>query len=205
MVWIKNQNEKYNTYLPEFNYSWHLDRDPYSYILQKNTYRAPLNIHSNLEPIYIFGCSFAYGEHLFEKDTFGAQLAKLTNRPVYNFAFPGFGVQHMLFQLENMTMPSSKAPKYIIYVYIHDHLRRLSTQFIQPCQLTRYPLYIEKNNDLIFKKFKSFSPAIFYIYRKIQGFWAKYSAPYKLNLLDKHFIKAYKYMKKCILIQNLLF
>ena len=199
---LKKQHEKFGTYLPDFSYSYILDKDPYSYILQRSTFRKPLNEFSKLEPIYIFGCSFAYGEKLKDNETFGAKLAAYTGRPVYNFAYPGFSIQHMLYQLENMKFPPTKQPKYIIYVYISDHLRRMRTEFIQPEQTTRYPLYKEKNGELVFKKISSLSPSIFYIARKFKCFYAKYMANSKffynknMELLEKHFLKAEKLIHK---------
>ncbi len=198
---IEKEHKKFDTYLPPFKYSWKLDPDPYSYIISKSTFRKPLNTNSKKGAIYIFGCSFAYGEKLQPSETFGANLTKLTKRPVYNFAYPGFSVQHMIYQLETMTFPKNTSPDYIIYVYIDDHIRRMQTEFMQAYELTRFPLYVQnKNGELEFKKTRNFSPSIFYVVKKLKCFQAKYRANHfekeNFELLEKHFLKANDLIKQ---------
>ena len=164
---IKAEHDKFGTYAPSYKYTLLLDEDPFSYIVDKNSFRKPSNEKSKNPPIYIFGCSFAYGEKLNDNETFGAKLAEITNRPVYTFAYPGFSVQHMLYQLDNMDFSKYPKPKTIIYIYISDQMRRLMTDFNQPVQNVQYPRYELKNGDLKFKEKIKFSYVNFYCLRKI--------------------------------------
>ena len=200
---IKKLHDKYGTWLIPYKYSWVLDSDPYSYIISKSSFRPPVNTQSKKEAVYIFGCSFAYGESLQENKTFASQIAKLTNRPVYNFAFPGFSIQHTLYQLENMDFSEYPPPKYVIYIYIDDHIRRMLTDFMQPHELNMYPIYKpDKNGNLVFQNKSRITPSIFYIVKKLQCTYAKYKAdsPHyaKENavLMEKHFLKANELIKE---------
>ncbi len=77
-------------------------------------------------PVVIFGCSYAYGYNLEPNQTFSYKLSELTKRPVYNQAFTGWGIQHMLYQSKIYALYKKiQNPEYVIYVYIPDHLRRL--------------------------------------------------------------------------------
>ena len=97
------------------------------YILGKNNfYRKAENEDSKKRPILLFGCSFVYGHKISEDKIMSHVLAKYTNRPVYNRAKHGFGVQNMLYQLQNENFYKIiPQPEYIIYTYIGDHVRRL--------------------------------------------------------------------------------
>ncbi|MGN0004391.1 MAG: hypothetical protein ACI37Z_00215 [Candidatus Gastranaerophilaceae bacterium] len=198
---LKKHNEKFGGYLIPYKYSLSLNKYSYDYILDEKYYRKPTNTQSNLKPIYIFGCSFAYGEGLSDNETIDANLAKITKRPVYNFAYPGFSVQHMLYQLENIDFSKYKKPEYIIYFYMQDHLRRIQTPFMQPHETNRYPIYYTNNKgDFVFKKNRFDIP--FYIVKKIQCFYAKYkttSPDFEKNnndLLKNHFLKANSIIKE---------
>lgn len=191
---IKAEHDKFGTYSPSYKYTLLLDEDPFSYIVDKNSFRKPSNEKSKNPPIYIFGCSFAYGEKLNDNETFGAKLAEITNRPVYTFAYPGFSVQHMLYQLDNMDFSKYPKPKTIIYIYISDQMRRLMTDFNQPVQNVQYPRYELKNGDLKFKEKIKFSYVNFYCLRKIYCYFqnsraanAKF-AEENYDLLEKHFL-----------------
>lgn len=88
--------------------------------------RAPEGLEYNNKPIVIFGCSYAYGYNLSKEQTFSYKLANTTMRPVYNRAWTGWSIQHMLYQtrLEKFYKQIPE-PEYVIYVYLNDHLRRL--------------------------------------------------------------------------------
>lgn len=78
------------------------------------------------KPIVLFGCSYAYGYGLEDKQTFAHKLALRTKRTVYNRSFPAWGIQHMLYQAKLPSLYEKiPEPGYVIYVYMHDHLRRL--------------------------------------------------------------------------------
>lgn len=95
------------------------------------SFREPSGVeeYKNAKPIWLFGCSFAYGVNKQGdtplEDSFGYILSKYTKRPVYNRAFPSWGVQHMYYQLEKgKIFDELPEPEYVIYVYIADHFRR---------------------------------------------------------------------------------
>jgi len=155
-------------------------------------FREPINRKSSLSPIYLFGCSFLYGENLNTEETFGANLAKLTNRPVYNFGFRGWGVQHFLLLLEHYDFSKIKIPKYIIYVYIDDHLRRMYSKYSDGSYNTCYFRYLYKNDKLIPDESNGLT---LYLYRKIHCY-QKYKTvtnpknnENNLNLFKKHIEK----------------
>ena len=100
-----------------------------------------LSVMINHEPIYrqkvsfgdkhkilVFGCSYAYGAQLEEQDTFGYLLAKNYNSTVYNRSYPGFGIQHMYYQIISKTFENTLGDENIdtvIYVHMNDHVNRL--------------------------------------------------------------------------------
>lgn len=150
-----------------FKYKLILDKPNIDGILNldnKILYRPPVNINSKSNPIYIFGCSFAYGHYLKEEETFGNLLGKYTNRPIYNFSSPGWDIQHFLFLLQNLKFPE-KEPEYIYYIYIHDHIRRLNAKWFSAIDPEIYITYKIQNNKPIF-----YTPSsLTYLYRKINS------------------------------------
>lgn len=77
------------------------------------------------KPILLFGCSVTYGNLLSDNENFSGILSKLTKRPVYNLAYDGWTVAHMLRQLETNEDIKNLDPEYVIYTFIHDQRRRL--------------------------------------------------------------------------------
>ncbi len=77
----------------------------------------------------LFGDSFAYGASLKEEETFGYKLARVEKNTLYNFAYPGWGVQHMLYLLKSnkVKFPNQNSNiNKIIYLQIPDHFNRLN-------------------------------------------------------------------------------
>lgn len=115
--------------------------------------RAPVGLNYTKKPVVIFGCSFAYGFELEEKDTFHKRLSELTHRPVYNKAQTGWGIQHMLKQVSDEKFYQKvPEPEYVIFVSIYDHFRRLYIlTFFSGDMLNEefYLRYKEKNGELI--------------------------------------------------------
>jgi len=136
-------------------------------------FREPINIKSDKAPILIFGCSYAFGHYLNPNQNFGANLAKLTKRSVYNFGMPGASVQQFLVLLENKDFQITPPPEYIIYVYMNDHIRRMYTKFYDSYE-RQYPIrYKLQNNDLILDKDTYVS---LYLYKKLNCFLSKLKA-----------------------------
>ena len=87
---------------------------------------APEGLNYKKKPMIIFGCSYAYGYQLEREQTLTYKLAENAKIPVYNRAFTGWGIQHMLYQskIEKLyeILPE---PEYVMYVFMNDHIRRL--------------------------------------------------------------------------------
>lgn len=102
------------------------------------------------KPILLFGCSVTYGNKLSDEENFSGQLSKITKRPVYNLAYDGWTISHMLRQLEKNENIKNLNPEYIIYTYISDQRRRL---FFYQGWVNDTELYLRytynKNNELI--------------------------------------------------------
>lgn len=165
---------KYMLILDKFNKKIYLNLNN----KQNDVYRKSLNTTSQLKPIYIFGCSYAYGHYLQDEETFGAKLAQYTNRPIYNFAHPGWGIQHTLFLLQNLKFPETKQPEYIIYIYMDDHIRRMSAKWFSATDNSQNLVYKEK--DDVWGEQSYFSG--FYLYRK---FSALYNTFYCKNIHNR--------------------
>ena len=89
-------------------------------------YRRPVGLQYTKKPIVIFGCSMAWGAGLNEPETFHYKLSELTKRPVYNRAISGWGVQHMLFLLQQDDLYQElPKPEYVVYLYISHHIQRM--------------------------------------------------------------------------------
>lgn len=53
---------------------------------------------------------------LANEKTFAAKLSNATKRPVYNRSYHGWGIQHMLYQLEDpKTFEELPEPEYVIF------------------------------------------------------------------------------------------
>lgn len=149
---IKKNNEVYNGQLiipfhpkvknfdPNINIVSCPKRDPEG-LLYKN------------KPIVIFGCSYAYGYNLKNEQTFSHKLSHLTKRPVYNKAFPGWGIQHMLYQLKQEEFYKKvPEPEFVIYIGMKDHFRRAYIRTFLPSHMLDeyyYLTYQFKNGKLI--------------------------------------------------------
>ena len=59
---------------------------------------SPEGLNYKKKPIILFGCSYAYGYQLEREQTLTYKLAQNAKIPVYNRAFTGWGIQHMLYQ-----------------------------------------------------------------------------------------------------------
>lgn len=106
---------RYSFQVPSFNYK-----------SEKSFMRKPEGLEYKKPPIILFGCSFVFGYGLSNNDTFSHKLSLFSKRPVYNRAMPGWGLQHMLYQLKREDFYNEvKPPEYVIYTFIPDHINRL--------------------------------------------------------------------------------
>lgn len=135
-----------------FNYSWFVTPFDKEYKTAKKAFRPPVGLNHKKEPIIIFGCSYAYGYVYPDNKILSYNLSEESNRPVYNRAFFSWGIQHMLYQLKRKDFYSEiEEPKYIFYILMSDHLRRLNTSYYNSSSLINsYHLsYKLKDNKLI--------------------------------------------------------
>jgi len=120
--------------------------------------RFPEGLYYKKKPIVVFGCSFAYGFLLKNEETFSYKLSHLSKRPVYNRAYPGWGIQHMLYQVRDKEFYKIiPEPEYVIYIYQLDHLRRLYVKRFNDFALLSeylYLTYIEENNKNLVEEYK---------------------------------------------------
>lgn len=170
-----------------------------------NTGRLPEGLEYKKKPIVIFGCSYAFGYNLENSETLSYKLSHKAKVPVYNRAYNGWGIQHMLYQVKNeLFYKKVPEPQYVIYLYIPDHINRLYynafLSYDTICE--KFNLrYKEKNGELkeithdniFLNQFQRL-----YLTNKINQYiilnTAKTEKHYNFAL--KHFIEAKKEMQK---------
>ncbi len=129
------------------NYRYEEDDSPMGHEIK---YRKPVGLNYNKRPIIFFGCSCTFGLGVEKDKTLPAKVSEYSHRPVYNFSLSGWGIQHVLWVLNNeKKLDEIKNPEYAIYVFIVDHYRRAMSSFPYaevPMSLT---LYSEKNGKFV--------------------------------------------------------
>lgn len=204
--WWGGEEQKYNFMRNYMNVIFHsIDVDTYfNKILNGEnvgntltpSFRKDWNVNSKLKPIIFMGCSFTYGDGLSEEETISAKFAKLTNRPVFNRAGRGWGLdQYLYLSRRNDFYEKIPEPEYIIYVYISDHINRISRFKIEPISLDFKPKYKLKNDKLIEMKPKFYDRFLFV--EEYQGLYNyKYNKIIENELIEKYFTEAQKEFKK---------
>lgn len=188
------------------NYKRNHPEIPYS--IKEVKYSNVLNYYKTIpvqgkeykkRPIIIGGCSFAYGQGLTEKQTFGYKLAHLTKRPVYNISLPGKGLQHNLYLIQNkMYDKEIKDPEYFVYIIMSDQIRRLYTTVCLH-DYTAYPEYrLDENNKLYLKNdiypfYKQFY--VYYFFNNLYYSYIGYKNFDEHSMLVKEYFRE---MKKSI-------
>ncbi len=154
-----------------FNSTYNLDSNKLKYNLKLDSVedtmnkdfrfviRKPIGLEYHKKPIFLFGCSYTYGQALEDNQTFAYKLSHLTKRPVYNRALPGKGIQHMYWQLNSPLFFNevNVVPEYIIYGFSYNLQAVRLYQYIfqlfdNELYLRYYPDKLDKNGDLIEKK-----------------------------------------------------
>ena len=204
-IWEIKEIPKFHRGVKHFNYD--LDYYPNkNFQMQRNPEGLE---YKGKKPILIFGCSFAYGFHLKKEQIFSYKLSHLIKRTVYNQAFTGWGIQHMLYQTRMEKLYKKiKEPEYVIYIYIDDHLKRLYYNNFGTYNLLsdNFNLrYKEKNGKLERLQSNNFlvnQIKRLYISGRIQQYYVKYFVLRKSNKKSctdfalKHFIEAKEEMQK---------
>ena len=86
--------------------------------------RKPVGLNYKKKPILFLGCSYVFGVLLDEENTISSQISKKTKRPVYNWGYPAWGIQHAYYMIDKMPKIEPD-PEYIFYIHIKDHMRRM--------------------------------------------------------------------------------
>lgn len=118
------------------------------------------NCTTKKRSIIFFGCSYTYGTTLDNKETFPAIITQKTGRTTINRGIQGGSITNTLYDLkhENLYKRIEDIPEYIVYIYINDHLNRISNPYKNSFTSSHNPLYElnisyeKKNNELIEKK-----------------------------------------------------
>ncbi len=205
----ENSNEKniftYLKYYKKFhNYNFKYDKkeasklllsDNYNNAVSENSFRPIENINAD-KSILIFGCSYAHGDGIKKEETFSKNLGKLLlHYRIYNRAKGGWTTSHMLYQLENKDFSNMANVKYVIYVFIPEHLCR--TDYSGHTGVYT-PYYNFKN--LAFKNYsyKYMSvPVVWYFRDNQMTFQLKDTNNININVIylsKKIFLKAKKYV-----------
>ena len=118
----------------------------------------------NKPSILFFGCSYIYGWFVDENETIPYLVTKYTGRTTVNRGVPGGCIMNMFDDLNSSEFLSQvktlPKPDYIIYLWINDHINRISRFYEAPCIRENekiyeiYPEWTEKNGKLI----KTFPP-----------------------------------------------
>jgi hypothetical protein len=101
--------------------------------------------------LILFGCSITFGSGLDSNQTLQYLLyRKLGNYNVYNYATPGYGTQQMHALLQENRIPTeiTNASNTVIYVYIDDHVRRVSGS-LSAFWTRDYPYYYIDNKGAL--------------------------------------------------------
>jgi len=102
-------------------------------------------------PIWLMGCSYAWGYLLDKEKSFGEKISKLTKRPVYNWSWTGIGPSEALIRLytnKNDKYLPKNPPEYIIYIYMYNHLGRIPCNYNILYALKELNVIDEKNGIL---------------------------------------------------------
>jgi len=205
LYYKKIQIENCKKYKLPYLYRYSLMNKSGLYDKNNTNYRKPRGTQYKKPPIYLFGCSFAYGQYLEEDKIFSSLLSDMTKRPVYNKAVIGGNFAHMYYQLVNHKIDfKNTKPDYIIYIMIEDHTRRINADFFGPLDCVSYLRYKNINNKLVLTTTKTREFPALYLYKAWSCSEAFKKAYYDINGNDEVFdlIKLYLISSKHIINQE---
>ena len=99
-------------------------------------------------PVWLMGCSYAWGYLLDNDKTFAEKISNLTKRPVYNWSWCGIGPAEALIRLytnKNDKYLPKTPPEYIIYIYMYNHTARHPCNYNILYALKEFGVIDEKN------------------------------------------------------------
>lgn len=155
-----NHEYKGNEYPPFILFKNEPSLDNYNKI-----FRKPVGLENNKAPVFLYGCSFAYGGSLEENERPDYILSELTQRPVYNYSVYAEGMLQALYIMQNQEK-ITPAPEYVIYMFQSDHIRRLYST----CDIYRTDKFLHYkivNDKIIFDMNRPHFIENTYIFRKI--------------------------------------
>lgn len=129
------------------------------------------NLESRKNSILFFGCSLMFGEGVNDDETLPFQVGRLApeHRP-YNYAFNGYGPQHMLAKLQQGDIESEVAGsgRQLVYVFIDDHVKRAISS-MRTVWVHRSPYYFIDAEDRLTRDgtFNSARPHLYRFYHDI--------------------------------------
>lgn len=146
-------NRQHYCFLTKYNlppYSVNISTfDKYYNENKMSIFRKPMGLNYNKRPVILFGCSYTYGTNLKENQTFSYKLSHQSHRPVFNRGIGGWGVQHMLYQLQNDNeLDKISDPEIIVFTFFYDHIYRLYTYSFLPYDSSLYLKYEQKHGKL---------------------------------------------------------
>ncbi len=157
---IFSLNEKYEGFFArikkyEYNLNYYRDFEDTYENIKTNRLRKPVGLNYKNKPILLMGCSFAYGYKLNENENLGYRLSQLLKRPVYNRAFEWWwGLHTMLYQSRREDFYKEvPEPEYVVYVFIIDHINRISTSIVNPVIYLPHVRYVYKKGKLEREKY----------------------------------------------------
>lgn len=160
------------------------------------------NKDSKEKAILLFGGSFTFGHEIPVEKTLHKVLARHSSRPIYDRSLSGYGVNQMLYQLQDEDFYKIvPEPEYIIFTYIPDHIRRL----YQPCLFSipqyygaHYSMKKDKNGNyyLEHRKYPLFYDRFNFVARLIDFKPFDIANDYSRAFLKQHFIETKKAIDK---------
>jgi hypothetical protein len=128
-----------------FDYTYHTDA------FRRRITPDSLSDRTRERAVVFFGDSYTFGEGVNDDETLPNQVARL--RPdvaVYNYAFSGYGPNHMLARLESMnTRAEVPEPRVVgVYVFIPNHVRRVIGAFSVIAWSRHSPYYVMGEDGL---------------------------------------------------------
>lgn len=103
-----------------------------------------------------FGCSIAFGLGLEDNETLPYQFQELSGKyNSYNYAYEGYGTNHMLARLEfqDLSQQVTENDGIAIYIFFWDHIYRAIGSMDRYCEwLFNAPYYTYEDEELVRKK-----------------------------------------------------
>lgn len=194
--------------LPPYFYSGRFVKNDYSSVEffyndpKSPGFRKPNGLEYKQKAIWLFGDSFAYGsdmslpDGLANEKTFAAKLSNAAKRPVYNRAYQGWGIQHMLYQLEDpKTFEELPEPEYVIFFHTTNNTYKLVNFTYGPWCSSPYLRYKLDKNGKLYRIKPIFKPLYYFYFTKLYFNFMQY----KVILTEKHFDKNFDVIKAIFL------